>query len=331
MQRITIGFSIHRPEIVRLTANFMQGHEAVFLEEPPQSGFQQMLAGALAIEDYLLPIDIEYPDFSRRMCRLLGELNADGTKIIQVEPFIEHLLAIHELFSRGHSPADLNPQTIQYQVYVAERDATKALLDYYQTVMNGSFVAVIQAIIRFARADAARFRLRDYLRARDLADKIARYRTAFIEAGLIHYGLYRQLKHRLPQQVQVRPLFIAHEALHALGEHGHLFGPGDQLTLTYIFHPNIKDTQREVLLAARSLVYSKLVEKNELAANLETFPHVRNELACIWTVKLLTLGDCERLYPLIRRAKSVHTRQLVDDYLVRFKKNLRPEINRLTN
>jgi len=85
------------------------------------------------------------------------------------------------------------------------------------------------------------------------------------------------------------------------------------------------------LLAARSLVYSKLVEKDELTANLETFPHVRNELACIRTVKLLTLGDCKRLYPLIRRAKSVHSRQLVDDYLVRFKKNLRPEINQLTN
>ena len=331
MQRITIGFSIHRPEIVRMTANFMQGHEAIFLEEPPQSEFQRMLAGALAIEDYLLPIDIEYPDFSRRMCRLMRTFHADGKKIIQVEPFLQHLLAVHDFFSEGQRPEELDPDSLQYQVYGAERVATKALLDYYQTVIDGSFEAVIQAIIRFARADAARFRLRDTLRARALAGLINRYESAFIEAGSIHCGLYRQLRHGLRRQVQVRPVFIAHEALQALGERGHLYGPGDQLTLTYIFHPNIRDTQREILLAARSLVYAKLVQKDELTANLETFPHIRNELACIRTVKSLTLGDCERLYPLIRRAKSVHTRQLVEDYLLRFKKNQCAEINRLSN
>ena len=331
MKRITIGFSIHRPEIVSMTGSFMQDHEAIFLEEPPQSGFQLMLAGALAIEDYLLPIDVEYPVFSRRMCRLMRTHYADGKKIIQVEPFLQHLLAVHDFFSQGQRPEELDPDSLQYQVYGAERVATKVLLEYYQTVMDGSFEAVIEAIIRFARADAARFRLRDTLRARALTDLISRYESAFIEAGSIHYGLYLQLKKMLPKQVQLKPVFIAHKALQTLGKRGHLFGPGDQLTLTYIFHPNIKDTQREIMLAARSLIYTKLIEKEELVADLETFPHIRDELTCIRMVKRLTWGDCARLFPLVRRARSVHARQLVEDYLLRFKKNQRPEINSLSN
>jgi hypothetical protein len=92
------------------------------------------------------------------------------------------------------------------------------------------------------------------------------------------------------------------------------------LTLTYIFHPKTHGTFREELFAARSLIYSKLIEKEEVSVDLKTFPHIRNELACIRTVKLLALKDCERLFPLIRRIKSEHARQLVDDYIVRIKK-----------
>ncbi|MGD9219136.1 MAG: hypothetical protein PVH01_07565, partial [Desulfobacterales bacterium] len=317
MKRVTIGFSIHRPEIIDMTDALMQAHEVIFLEEPPQSGFQQMLAGDLSIEEYLLPVDVEYPVFSRQMCRLLRKLYAHGKKIIQVEPFIEQLLAVHDFFAQGYRPDDLAPKSLQYQVYVAERDATKVLLDFYQIVMDGTFEETIEAIMRFARADAARFRLRDAVRTQALAEAIPPYASAYIEAGSIHYGLYLQLKKQLPKEVHINPVFIAHKALQTIGEHGHLYGPGDQITLRYILHANSKDTQADVLLAARSLVYSKLVEKEELTADLETFPHIRNELACIQIVKRLTLGDCKRLFPLIRHAKSVQVRHVVEDYLAR--------------
>ena len=331
MKRVTIGFSIHRPEIIGMTADLMMHHEAIFLEEPPQSGFQRMLAGELSVENYLLPVDVEYPVFSRRMCRLMRQLYADGKKIIQVEPFLQHLLGVHDFFSQGHRPEELKPNTLQHQVYVAERDATKALLNYYETIVDGSFDATISAIICFARADAARFRLRDDLRVRALAAGITRFDSAFIEAGSIHYGLYLQLKKRLPKEVHIKPVFIAHKALQTIGERGHLYGPGDQLTLRYILHSNSKDTQDDVLLAARSLVYAKLVEKEEQSADLATFPHIRNELSCIQTVQQLTLGDCERLFPLIRGSKSVNVRPVVEDYMARFKKHPDPAINGLSN
>lgn len=327
MQRFTIGFSIHRPEIIGITADLMQDHEAIFLEEPPQNEFDQMLAGDLPVEDYLMRVDVEYPAFSRQMCRLLRKLHAAGKKIIQVEPFLEHLLAVHELFAEGHSPDEIPLDSIAYQVYVAEKDATKALLDYYEIVIDGTFEQSIEAVLRFARADAARFRLRDTLRARALADRLATFSSAFIEAGSIHYGLYIQLKQRLLKQIQLKPVFLAHQALHIMGRQGHLYGPGDQLTLTYIFHPKIKDAQREALLAARSMIYTKLIEKEEQTAELETFPHVRDEFACIQMVQQLTLVECGRLFPLIRRARSMQVRQVVEDYLLRFKKNQCLEIN----
>ncbi|MGD2096228.1 MAG: hypothetical protein PVG35_01530 [Desulfobacterales bacterium] len=330
MQRITIGFSIHRPEIIGITADLMQRHEAIFLEEPPQPEFQQMLEGALSIEAYLLPMDVEYPAFSRQMCRLARQLYADGKKIFQVEPFLQHLLDIHEFFAQGHGPEEIAPDSLAYPVYVGERDATKALLDYYRVVTRETFEATVEAIMRFARADAARFRLRDALRTRALVDRLARFSCAYIEAGSIHYGLFLQLQQRLAKQVRLKPVFIAHKALQTLGEQGHLYGPGDQLTLTYIFHPHLENRQREGLLAARSLIYTKLIEKEEQTAELESFPHIRDELACIQAVGLLTVSDCARLFPLIRRAGSIQVRQIVADYLLRYKKNQRPEISRLS-
>ena len=226
---------------------------------------------------------------------------------------MQHLLDIHSFLAEGHTPLELTPESIRHRVYLAERDATGALLDYYRVVLNGSFGATLEAVIRFARFDADRFRLRDFLRAREMVDYLKNDESFFIEAGSIHYSLWNMLRQRVSERIQVKSVFIAHEVLRSLGEIGHLFGPGDQLTLAYIFHPNNKTTAKEKLLAARALVYTKLIEKEELSVDSETFPHVRDELACIRAVKLLNFTDCGRLFPLIRRLKTPDARQLVHD------------------
>ncbi len=331
MKRITLGFSIHRPEIIPVTADLMRSHAAVVLEDPPVPEFQEMLKGALSIDDYLLPLDVEYPEFSRGMCRLLQELYGNGKKLFQIEPYLQKLFKIHTFFSQGHGPEELKPESIEQQVYLAERYATRALIDYYQIVTDGSFQAAIKAIIRFARFDAARFRLRDALRVQALTSHLDKFTSVYIEAGAIHYSLYSLLRHGLAKQVQIKPVFLAHQALKTIGKKGHLYGPGDLLTLKFIFHPDFEETQREALLAARSLIYTKLIEKEELPANLATFPHIRNELACIQMVNLLTLHDCSRLFPLIRRIKTAHARKLVDDYSVRVKKHTWSKTNRLAS
>jgi len=315
MQKITLGLSVHRPEMIPYMADWMRRHDAIFLEEPPAAGFAQMLTGELAVNDYLRELDVEYPAFSRNLCYLLQELKAEGMKIFQIEPFLEILLNIHEYFAEGHRPEELNKSSVQYPVYLAERNATGALLAYYQIVMSGSFEASIEAIKQFARLDAARFRLRDSLRAQALAPLIKEYPSTFIEAGVIHYPLWRLLRRRVPPYHRVQLIFIADAALHTLGKKGHLFGPGDLLTLMYIFHPTVAQPKREALLAARSLIYSKLVAKEESTEDLNSLPHLRDELACIQIARRLSTDDCRRLFPLVRGATSSDARQIVAEYL----------------
>jgi hypothetical protein len=100
-----------------------------------------------------------------------------------------------------------------------------------------------------------------------------------------------------------------------VGDCGHLYGPGDQLTLLYVYHPNLAKTRREELLAARSIIFSKISAKEELTDDLNGFPHLRDELACIRATKQLDLNDCRRLFPLVRSAKSSEARRLVDQYV----------------
>jgi hypothetical protein len=175
MQKITLGLSVHRPEMIPLIAAGMRRHEAIFLEEPPVAGLKQMLEGKLGVAEYLGPLDVEFPAFSRDMCRLLRELKEEGKTIFQIEPYLEILLGIHEFFADGHHPKELNKHSVQHPVYLAERNAARALLAYYQTAMTGSFNETIEAIKQFARMDAARFRLRDSLRAQEISLKVGKY------------------------------------------------------------------------------------------------------------------------------------------------------------
>jgi hypothetical protein len=315
MTQVTLGFSVHRPEMTPLIHDCMRRHDAIFLEEPPEPGFAKMLAGRLSVDEYLLQLDAEYPAFSRKMCYLLRELNAEGKAIFQVEPFMEILLSIHAFFAEGHRPAELQKNAIQYPVYLVEKNASRALLAYYQTVMAGSFDETIAAITEFARMDAARFRLRDSLRAQEIAPMAAKYTSSYVEAGVMHFRLRWFLGQQLFKNEQIDVIFLADNALQSRGQYGRLYGPGDQLTFLYIFHPKMHNTRRAKVLAARSIIYSKIVVKEELTGDLNTFPHLRDELDCILMTRRLSLDDCRRLFPLVRRANSIEARKIVGGYL----------------
>ena len=325
MKKITIGLSVHRPEMIPYIADLMRQHDAIFLEEPSAKGFRQMLDGELDVDDYLRQLDMEYPIFSRDMCYLLRELKAEGKTILQVEPFLEILLSIHEFFADGHRPTDLEKSSAHYPVYLAERNATKALLAYYKTVMNGSFDESIAAVQQFARMDAARFRLRDSLRAQEIGSMAEKYSSSFVEAGVIHYPLWKLLRQQVKRSMQVRLRFLADNVLKAKGEKGHLYGPGDQLTLLYIFHPGAIETARYELLAARSIIFSKIIAKEELTSDMHSFPHLCDELACIRITNQLNLDDCRLLFPNVRRAKSTEARKIVCEYMA--EKSLKCAIN----
>ena len=312
---MTLGLSEHRPEMVPLIASSMQRHQAILLEEPFDVGFDRMLTGALGVEDYLRELDLEYPRFSREMCYLLRRLKAAGKEIIQVEPYLEILLEIHALFADGHGPGDLAKNSIQYPVYLAERNATRALLSFYNVSMRGSFEDTLQAVKRFARMDAARFRLRDSLRAQVLASLAPEFSSAYIEAGIIHYSLWSHLRRQVDASIKLELLFLAEEANDFASRRRYRFGPGDKLTLLYIFHPNYSETDREDLLAARALIYSKLIAKIELTEDLRSWPHLRDELKCIQITDRLSLKDCRNLYPQVRQGDTRQAPQIVEAYL----------------
>ena len=138
---------MHRPEMIPVMADWMRRHDAIFLEEPPTESFEQMLGGLLDVNDYLMQLDVEYFDFSRKMCYLLQELKAEGKIIFQVEPYLETLLYIPEFFAEGHRPEELKKNALQYPVYLSERNATGALLTYYQTALQDIASSMSSSVI----------------------------------------------------------------------------------------------------------------------------------------------------------------------------------------
>ena len=314
---VTVHFTIHRPETVFLVAKQMRQHDAIFLEEPPDTLFGRMLAGKMTIDEYIKSQDVEYPAFTRRMCVLLRNIKAEGRHIYQIEPFLEALLNIHDFFSQGHRPEEIEKNSVWHSVYHAERRATAALLKYYQVVMEGSFRKTIGAVKLFAQQDAARFRLRDAMRAKALAPIVQRFSSSYIEAGAIHFALLLFLRQKKIHPKNLRVRFLSRDIFRRFGKKGHLYGPGDLLTLRYIFHPEMQDSNQDDLLAARSIIYSKMIQKTEQIDHLDTFPHIRNERLCIHTVNRLSWDDCQRLFPIIRHVKSADACDLVAEYLAR--------------
>jgi hypothetical protein len=136
----------------------------------------------------------------------------------------------------------------------------------------------------------------------------------YIEAGQIHYPLWQGLKLRLPVHYPLSIKFLMADAVHEMGYRGHLYGPGDLLTLLYLFHPN-RNNREDDKLAAQALIYSKLIIKEELVETTDPYPHTRDEAETAATVRDLSLDDCCRLFPLIRWVSTDTAKDLLRHYL----------------
>jgi hypothetical protein len=99
-----------------------------------------------------------------------------------------------------------------------------------------------------------------------------------------------------------------------LGRKCHLFGPGDLLTLLYVFHPNL-DGARHALLAARALIYNKVVVKEEQVPEKTAYPHTLDEIQSIALVNRLSMEDCRRLFEVTRRSSTARARQALYRHL----------------
>lgn len=312
---ITLGFSTHRPETLPFAAELMQRHEAIVLEEPETPGFEQMLQGRLMIEDYLRWTDFEYPEFSRRSCVMLQSLYNNGKRLFQIDPFLAQLNAIHDFFADGGKPHEIEPDTTRGMVYEAERRYSAELLAYCERCLTAPFDEVVELVKRFAREDASRTRLRDQMRAEAIAELVTPFESVYVEAGLLHLFLVNRLTRMLGSQYRVRPVYLMAPVVRRLIGKKQALGPGDKLTLRYIYRPDASGSQLD-RLAAQTLINAKILIKQEMLGTEESaFPHTRNEAQSAALVQQLNYGDCEILYAQIKKRTTQEAMERVHAYL----------------
>lgn len=313
---VTIAYSTHRPETLARAESLMREHSSIVLEEPKTPGFHAMLRGKYAIEEYLLATEYEYPAFAKRAAAMLQEIAA-ARRIIQLDPYMDVLVSIHEFFTDGFGPADIEPDTVRAAVYDTEHRWTKALLHYYEASGAQSFDALVNAVIGFARVDAERGRKRDAMRAETLLRRMGGDdplpRPVYVEAGSIHFFLLRELSRLLDSPPRV--VFLMEDVSRRIWGRRQVLGPGDVLTMLCTFFPEY-DKPRAALLAAQSLVHVKIQQKEEIEESQDVLaPHTCDEAWSAGVAMALNYEECRELYTRIARLPTPHARRLAEEYL----------------
>ncbi|TVM36683.1 hypothetical protein [Oceanidesulfovibrio marinus] len=315
---VTLAYSTHRPETLAPAAALMRGHATIILEEPETPGFHAMLRRELAVDEYLTVTEYEYPAFARRSASLLRELFAEGKYIVQLDPYMDVLVSIHEFFTDGHGPSDIAPKTTQAAVYDVEHRWTKALIHYYEASGQKDFDGLVAALIGFARRDAERGRMRDAMRAEHFArilhkDSSARPGPVYLEAGSIHFSLLRELVRRLDKPPRL--VYLMEDVSRRVWGRRQVLGPGDVLTLLLTFFPDRAGPRAE-LLAAQSLIHVKIQQKEELEeCKEEPAPHTVDEAWSAGVSMALGYDECRELYERLKGLPTPHARRLATDYL----------------
>ena len=311
---ITIGFSSHQVEALPFILSQMERHQVILLEEPPVPNFAGMLNSTIPIDNYIMELDYGFPEFGRQMCVLLRKLRRGGKLILQVEPYLEKLLQIHELLASGKTAEEISGRPEFREVYEAEKRATGALISYYSVSTTGVFASVVEAVKTFARVDALRLTLRERLRANAIASLYRPGETMYVEAGYIHYPLYRYLRQKMDKGQEIKVVYPLASVIKKLKGRRRNMGPGDILTLHYALHNGVKEETAD-LLAARSLIYIKLIEKEELFPGKSGTPHIEDEIKVNRLVYRLDFNQCGELFQRIRLSKRQQAVEMAQEYL----------------
>ena len=309
----TIGFSTHRLESLPFAREEMEQHEVIVLEEPPSLTLEGVLRGQVSVENYLWEMDAEFPEFGRSQIEILQVLWRQGKTILQVEPYLERLVQIHELFAQNISPAEVMSRADLKEVYAMERATFGALLAFYKLSIQAPFGSVVESVKQFARLDADRFRRRDAMRAKALAELAGNFSKIYVEAGHMHLALPGELHRHLNGRGSVRSHFLLREALRRHSR-PRVFGPGDELTFCHIFHRPL-DPDHENLLAAQSLIYIKLLSKEELPGGVSLTPHLDEEIHLNTLVRRLSYQDCQILFPRLKRSSPSEACEEIANFL----------------
>jgi hypothetical protein len=295
---VTLGFTVFRPETAPFASRAMEGHDLVALEEPRTPGFEEMLAGEFPIDEYLMLTDFEFPEYAAAQCRTLQALHARGAAVLQVHPWMDELAAIHEFFAAGNGPGDIPTGGRAWAVYARERKWSAKLLAFYKAAGRKDFEGILDAVNDFAMADAAKISDMDRDRAAALAGLLPGRGRAYVECGAIHQDMVGLMIRALGHG-RVRTIHLMEEV--CLTRHGRrrLIPPGDILTFRHLLGAP-RDRAVESLLAARAVVYNRLMEKEERFDSASPYPHMDAEALVLQIVGGLGTEQCRDLFGRIR-------------------------------
>jgi hypothetical protein len=261
------------------------------------------------VDDYLLLTEFEFPQYARAQCATLQELHRQGADIRQVHPWLDELLGIHEFFASGRGPQDLPASGPVRAVYEREKAWTRELLAFYEASRRGAFEGIVRAVMDFARADALKIWDMDEARARAVAGDLGSRSGVYVECGSIHHAMVLLMMRALgPGRAGVVHL-MEQECKPRHGSR-RLLPPGDVLTFRHLLGAPA-DEGAESLLAARVVVYNKLIAKEELPTEAGEHPHMDNEAAVIGFVSQLSFEACRELWGRIRALPTAKAREAV--------------------
>ena len=296
--RLTLGFTVFRPETAPFAARLMAGHELIILEEPQTPGFEEMLQGKLPIDDYLMLTDFEFPEYAREQCRTLQHLHSLGATILQIHPWMDELVGVHEFFVAGNSPAQIPRGGKAWEVYSREHEWSRKLLAFYTAAGKKDFKGILAAVTEFAKADAEKIRDMDQDRAAAVAKTVAGRSSVYVECGAIHHTMIGLLIKMLGHG-RIKAVHLMEEVCKERYGVRRLIPPGDLLTFRYLVRAP-EDSAQESLLAARAMIYNRLMEKDENFESAYAHPHMDAEALVLQIISGLDTEQCKDMFDIIR-------------------------------
>lgn len=298
MMEVLVSFSTHRVEVLPFARGYMEQADWIILEEPYNPDFNRFLSEEVDEEIYLKTEDFWFPQFVMETLKMLKGFYKEGKRILQIEPYLERIKSIQERLERNES-IDFDSDEELKKIYSLENKAVGKLLEFYEASFKGDFETIIEKVKSFSRADAERFKFRDYLRAKrivEVLNTLPNEGKIYVEAGTIHQYFKKLLTLALKHKIKVAHKFLLEELFKALFQKPFVFPPGELLTLRYIFNLK-KNDELENLLSARSLIYIKIIPKEELMpTENDPFPHLKKELKAVVMTERLSFEDCRWLY-----------------------------------
>jgi len=261
-------------------------YDKIVIEEPRDDLFERMLKGEIPVEQYVENLNTSFPVYSTHQCEILRRLYAIGKKIYQVEPYLETL---EEIYKAIESNQVLPTDERALKVREIEKKVGSAWVDYQEAFIKKDFDELVDATVRFTKADAERFIIRDEMRAEEIA-KIGD--NALVEAGQIHILLPQILKEK---GFDVRVIDLPREVANKLGIEFYL-NPGNELTIKYMLGDDV-DEETARLMCAQSIIYVSLIPKEELLPSEdEPYPHLKRECEVAKLVRRMSYEDCRRMF-----------------------------------